>query len=747
MNIKYILFSLILALVITSCSGDLDILKEGGGDSDVSVSLQLDYADFESKSTTRTNTTDNKELYLFLFDEDGLWITYRKQDYTPSASLSFSLPSSVQKRIIHLALVEKGSLDALFNLESSSDNEGKDEGEVITHINGEQAMYWQRIVVPSLKPNTHLGTIQLLRNQARISILNETSTFERFEILGFSIHNAPQKGTLAPFDGQKKLFTQDVITESYPLELQSFAPMDKNGVLAVSADEVEFTPAHQAFDLFERHRSTAENNLYVILKVSFQGQECYYKLGFHDSKALTRLDIHRNTHYSIKIKAVSQKGYSDLQEAVNNAPAENASLSVLLDEYPKITDGYTSLKVDRTFYIYNEPNNDFWVDYTFSSNGDSFPYTEKDIEITLIQNQGEEVLNPTTFYYNVLLSKEEKKITGTIRAKSYWILPDLKTHIGEVRIKAGDLMRTIKIEFGHKRVLDARLISYGDKSDDEVVIQLNIPKEEIVSEAIFPIKFLIESKYLYPNTDAGKNSNLVIQGLENGLYVYQFMVKEAGEHNIYFKRTLSNKSELVSVYSDYYQLKELQVSASNSTPIYSARGNIYYKEADNKPLPMSAKVVVSPSYVPRSLLVYENGKYRFQFEKKKADSSEYVSISSRLTDGTSYKKEVYYSSLLQNRDIILEPYLISTVGDVYYLRGNNYSILDMRYYHIEADGHPEIKFIRHRESAYVNNIEIRIPSNIPDNTLLRLRNSYNNQVLMITAGELKKGGSIAFRNR
>ena len=747
MNIKYILFSLILALAITSCASDLDIIKEEEGDSDVSISLQLDYANFDSNSTTRTNATDHKELYLFLFDEEGLWITYRKQDYTPSASLNFSLPSSVQKRIIHLALVEKGSLDVLFNLESSSKYEGKDEGEVITQINGEQAMYWQRIVAPSLKENTYLGTIQLLRNQARISILNETGTLDRFEILGFSIHNTPQKGTLAPFDGQKKLFTQGAITESYPLELQTFAPMDKNGVLTVSADEVEFTPAHQAFDLFERHRSTADNNLYIILKARFEGQICYYKLGFHDSKALTRLDIYRNTHYSIKIKAVSKKGYRDLQEAVNNAPAENASLSVLLDEYPKITDGYTSLTVDKTFYIYNEPNNDFWVDYTFSSNGESFPYTEKDVEITLIQNQGEEVLNPTTFYYNVILSKEEKKITGTIRAKSYWVLPDLKTHIGEVRIKAGDLMRTVKIEFGHKRVLNARLISYGDKSDDEVVIQLNIPKEEIVSEAIFPIKFLIESKYLYPNTDAGKNSNLVIQGLENGLYVYQFMVKEAGEHNVYFKRTLSNTSEVVSIYSDYYQLKELQVAASNSIPMYSARGNIYYKDVENKPLPMSAKVVVSPSYIPRSLLVYENGKYRFQFERDKANSSQYVSISSRLTDGTSYKKEVYYSSLLQNRDIVLEPYLILTAGDVYYLYRNNYYLMDMGYYRIEADGYPEIKFMRHRESAYVNNIEIRIPSNIPDNTLLRLRNSYNNQVLMITAGELKKGGSIAFRNR
>ena len=83
---------------------------------------------------------------------------------------------------------------------------------------------------------------------------------------------------------------------------------------------------------------------------------------------------------------------------------------------------------------------------------------------------------------------------------------------------------------------------------------------------------------------------------------------------------------------------------------------------------------------------------------------------------------MYYSSLLQNRDIVLEPYLILTAGDVYYLYRNNYYLMDMRYYRIEADGYPEIKFMRHRESAYVNNIEIRIPSNIPDNTLLRLRN-------------------------
>lgn len=742
-NKLYSFLLLILAgVVISSCQSDLkEELPEVQTRASVDFDIHYGVEEEDSKLTVLSGEMD---LHLFVFDENGLWLGHRKQRLT-SGKMSFQLAQSTHPLVLHFAVAQPNALNEWTSADKIKSYQGKEEGEIINQITSATPLFWQRKRVEKLQDKQDLGTIHLLYNRARIYFTNSTNT-NRFHLLGFAIHNYPTKGTLAPFDGKSNTFKEGIITEPFPSAYSPFTPMNADGTPQLDDDDVEFIDATHFADVFERVRSHSGSNLYLIIKALYEGELCYYKLGLYDKETLARLDMQRNTAYNFNITSVSTKGYSTIREVIINPPAENAALSVLLEEYPKITDGYTSLEVDKTIYIYNQAHQPFELNYTYKPDPNNPKAVHAVPQVELIQQPGEEVLDIRTYLDQYFVDKETGEVNGKITAKTYWISPQNKTHVAEIRVKFGSLIRKVRIELGPKKKLNARLVKYGDQADDKVVIQLNIPKEDFTNLALFPLFFQVESKYLYPNTEANQNSNLSIISHENGSYLYQYAAKKPGEHQIYMKRTLSDASEVVLLRSDYYRDTELSLTTEKGNQVISLKGNISYGNKEKKPLEAQSIIRVEPSSIPRSLLIYDKGRYRFLVEESKLSSDENVRIKALLNDGTSYQIETKYKELASHSDIHLKPYTIKVASDLYrYLEAyDRFRPLDIRTILLEVEGAEGIQFALHPQASDVSNIEVTIPTDIPNATKISIV-AHTGWRMNTTIGELKKGVAIILR--
>lgn len=596
--------------------------------------------------------------------------------------MTIQVPYNSEESIIHFIWVEEGFAEDIAKSFTSEEFVGVLEGEFINQISSSRELYWARVETPPLVDNTDLGQVALLHNMSRISILNDTPKSNRFDVLGFAIHNTPLRGTLAPFNGESGEFELGSITEAYPRELRPIAPMDDDGSLLVNQSEVELTSSNSFLDVFERYRSNVGEELYLIIKGKFKNKTYFYKLGFYDNESLSRVDLQRNYHYVISIKEVTQAGYKTLQEALNNAPAQNAGLSVLLEEYTQISDGKSSLTVSGTAFSLHSSTEKLEVSYTFKTDDDS---STLEPFIELVQRPSEEVIDPSTFSFTHDYNGRTKEYKGVIKGFASSNVPVTRVFLGSIRIRFGDLVREVRLELGPKKELAAKLTSYGSKVDDSVVIELTVKASDVLNNSMLPIDFYIDTHYLYPDTEKGHNSNLdIIHDNETDHYHYHFSAREVGKHTIYFKRNLSNKSEIVQIKSDHYLTKDLPLSGNDSTMPYIAQGYIFYRDQEQELLDANAKIWVEPVDMPRSFWMVEKGAYSFQFDKRRVDAQHRVTLYAERKNGTTFKATYPFSYFLSvNPVVVLSSYERVSAPYLYYRESGNK--LDMRSYTFESD--------------------------------------------------------------
>ena len=694
----------IIAL-LSSCNSE-DFPSTGTAQAQLTLSIDVE----EYREETRASLTEVDELHLFVFDESGIWLTHQVVPVRGRSTFHFPLESSDEARILHFALVSRGAID--YTEIAQEKWMGKDEGEVITAIESNQLMYWKRVELPHLKGKNNLGNIALLRNQAKVSVYNNTPNNNKFELLGFVVHNTPEQGTLAPFNALKGKFEEGNITVSHRSLYHQLAPMDENDQLLVPESAVGFLPPTAALNLFERQSSSADNKLYLLLKAKYRSKIGYYKVGFHDAEKLNRIPIQRNVHYQFMINEVTASGFSDLQTAINNPPAENATLSVLLEEYTKISDGANALEVSKTAFIYHETDQEMKVSYKYTPSSRNPAIVEPRIE--LLQERGKEALNPTSFSFKNQVNPRTGEQWGEIYARTSRNKSKLTTHVAEVRVQFGNLVRTIRVELGPKKKLEANLISHGFNADDEVEIHFNLPAEDIQNQSLYPIVFQIESKYLYPEHGYSKNSNLSVKMQETGLYLYEYKAKSPGEHVIYFRRTMSNNSEVIRLESPYHQETDLVLPRREGTNPQLLRGLIWVEKGGVRtPLKLGPLVLVEPTTTPRSLTVYADGKYRLQVSEAQQDDKQQLRIEARYMDGVSYRGTTTYKTIAERGEIVLAPYFIKSSSEVYEYRNGYPTRLNIGRYHLQVREYPEIRFDSKVNSSGESYYDLYIPSDIP----------------------------------
>lgn len=702
---------------------DLDILKE-------------EFAD--------TRAASPYELHVLIFDGKGQGIDHQVLDLKNTNWVR--LPRMNDSAIIHFVWVESGFQHDIDKAFSADEFIGMHEGEAINAISSQRELYWARVEVPSLLQNSNLGRVELLKNKARISVKNGTTKSNLFEILGFTVHNVPSYGTLAPFNSETSKFEKGVITEAYPRVMIPFAPMDASENLLVPENQVQFTLKDQSMDIFERGKSSLDDELFLIVKAKYKNKQYYYKLGFYDSERLVRIALERNHHYVINIMKVEQAGYTSLQEAIRNAPAENAGLSILLQEYTQISDGKSSLTVSSTALSFHQPNEELELSYSYIEKN---RYSALEPQIELIQHDGFEVIKPSSFSYTYNFDRSKREHSGKITGVTLDNLPSKYANTGIIRVRIGDLVRDVRLDLGPKKELNAQLISLGSRVDDKVYIEFTINKSDVLSKTIFPLNFYIDTQYLYPDTDYGYNSNLSL-AYDGKHHHYQYIAREAGVHRVYFKRNLSGKSEVIRIKSGHYHTKDLSLIGEDNGEPYIANGLIYIGANQQERLDKDAQVWAEPEDMPRSFWLPKTGEYSFQFDKRRVYAGHKVSFYAETKDGRSYKATYPYEYFTANKPVIsLLAYPISSIVYAYYGIGTN-QVLDMRAYNISCS-HPGINVSLNTDDIYrVNALNISLNSDVPDNKEIIFYASYKNgwnEVLyqaVTTAKKIKRNQGLDF---
>src|SRR5690554_5892240 len=350
-------------------------------------------------------------MYLLVFDENGNYIARRQAALSNQTEIggtfTAQLPSSSNSRIVHFI----SNYDwTVFN-----DIAGLSEAAVVALLSTSNTTFWTRIELENGISSTSFSglAVSLLRNQAKISVVNEA---DELTYNGFTIHNKPTKGSVAPFSSTNG-FEEGVITE--PLDIS---------LIPAQVSEISTNEKY----LFERKNAYATNITTVIVKGTYSGQQYYYKIDLIDADK-NRYDIERNYHYIVKIKTVTRAGYTSFEDALSGASHNNTALDPIIEKYPIISDGFSKLEVEKTLVILTQPNQQFsvWAKYFPAMDSEAFDNSEVSV---LLQSDNTSISGSLNF----------DPSTGIITATGLGQLPEEQGN-ALIVVTKGDLARTIRV--------------------------------------------------------------------------------------------------------------------------------------------------------------------------------------------------------------------------------------------------------------------------------------------------------------
>lgn len=172
--------------------------------------------------------------------------------------------------------------------------------------------------VSGINSHINLGVLELKRAVAKVFVNGAWP----FTLQGITVINAPTQGQLFRLgntirNNNGKL-TNYLASSGDPVVNIAKANW-KDGILTTVNDPVYI------------YESDANENTSVILKIVFNGQTGFYKIGFLDDQG-NKLPILRNHEYAINIRSVSNKGFETLEEAINSPISNFIHYDVIVKE-------------------------------------------------------------------------------------------------------------------------------------------------------------------------------------------------------------------------------------------------------------------------------------------------------------------------------------------------------------------------------------------------------------------------------
>ena len=488
----------LLVLACASCTQTpVEVVPEAAPGDVLHVEIAVTVPDMPVV-TTRSVDPDGlgiQSMTLLCFDRDGIFLSRVK----PSAfdvhtdQLSGTLSASVPGRTQIIHFLANQNLESSFN---DAANRGRHENSVVLELLSTSAriVYWGRVssvqygddntpsdgdLVATLK-----NPVMLVRNMAKISFAQgsvevggETVNVP-FSVTGFAVCNQNSFGTVAPYHVETRsfLWTPDSFYVTLPRDLSKYT--DPEEVLGTS-DEFVF-----------EYANASDDQMYVVVKGRNAGdaEEFYYRVLLLDNTTQEPLPIVRNHHYRIVVKERLEGGVRSFAEAKTAPPVNNVWISVE-QEIPSVSDGTTTLTVDKTFVVFSGQNVAGRRSVTFRCNATERP------EVRWLSNDISSTDDLSGYQFS-----------GGVGTISFTLLPTAagQQRRGELMIKSGKLQRTIRLlavsQFEFVPCWASTNVdgaTSGEAGEQEVVLLFTIPDD--FPEELLPIDVLISANHITPD--------------------------------------------------------------------------------------------------------------------------------------------------------------------------------------------------------------------------------------------------------
>lgn len=613
---KNFIIYIIACFVLFSCQSE-EFIQEipSSGRTSLRFSLKIPEYSTMTRAASYENTITNIELMVF--DSKGLFLErVTASNLTNSdAGGSFDAEVTNQAGIIHV--IANGDRWALYN---DLDFLQKDEREIIPQIYGTTLMFWGRMVSPSFSA---ANTVTLYRNQAKVLVDNQA---DNFTFTGYALGNFVTSGTAAPFNPD--------VNATDPFDFTSYdKPTMPLGTIT-RTDQTAGECNTEAKYMFENPNSYS-NQTYVIIKGKIDdGEELYYKIQLLDADK-NPYPIVRNYNYRIVIESFSKdaNGSASFNDAKMSEPSNNIYAEIF-KESPTISDSENNtLTVGSTNYLFTSSGIlDISAHYT--ENG-----SPSDAKILVSVSEDE-----SGILSDVRYDSSTGKITGNVAA----------VFSGQseatITVRAGILSREITIISSTLYDFTPAFFTpnvYQD-IDEDVTLSFNIP--ETIPYYLYPLKCSITTKYLYP---VEPNKNLEIE-FSDGTYKYIYWANGPGTKNLYFKTSMHNSNETVTIENEYFntalvdlisrQFENVSINGNNSVvyasgspaelrftiPDYPNLPDVYpltvFVATNNLEIVSSGWTAVNGGYT-YTYASHPSGEQTVEFKSKNSASAETITIS------------------------------------------------------------------------------------------------------------------------
>lgn len=198
-----------------------------------------------------------------------------------------------------------------------------------------------------------INAIEMIRNYAKIVVKSTTDDFEAESIY---LVNAPDKGSVAPYNASGNFMTAygsldySAIKSSYSGFMPSNTKCETE--ISESLDYTSFTPAGEGVYLYERTAPTGNDKnatfllVYGTYKANGTSSKCYYKLDLSDTEGY--YTIYRNFIYEITISGVQKKGQSTASDAITSGGSGDLSHDTNASKLDDVSNGYSRIVVSYT---------------------------------------------------------------------------------------------------------------------------------------------------------------------------------------------------------------------------------------------------------------------------------------------------------------------------------------------------------------------------------------------------------------
>lgn len=364
---KQLIIYILFLLTATSCglSEDSEIMQEG----DVELQFALEVPENQLVTAGLRSYNDNSVrcIDLLIFNENNQFIERVKVNNISGAgntkTFSLRMKATSLSRTFHIIANGRNENDAdIVNFSSVTTNMLENVAIPSLKTNTLAALtspqlplvMWGRVSSPSIASNTTLGTINMLRTAAAVSVEciagNANNGLNDFILTGFTILKSSNQARVAPTAYTVPATTPSTVSLIVGSSYIDYVNTSGTGVWSYGAGST--TPD---LYLYERTNILDNTGLSIIIRGKYKGIDGYYKVWLKNNTGQV-IHIVRNHRYLIQINKVFGAGYDSLEKAITADYSANIFTDIIdndNDIVDMIADGKHELGVSSPFTIYD----------------------------------------------------------------------------------------------------------------------------------------------------------------------------------------------------------------------------------------------------------------------------------------------------------------------------------------------------------------------------------------------------------